>query len=176
MNQRACLLAMRELMSANEDTLIDGFNHQGQPRKLNTVAVTPLSAPNDYYFVMAQVRKVTSMSFPGSGNVARPVEKCFYDCTIHIADAASATYGEEAAFEDVALDFRILSDRIVALLRGVSFSAPSPDDGPTFKLPTQRGGDREVTVVNMDHNWSDVSEEIVVPILYSTISFQLEEC
>lgn len=172
MDQVAVLRAVQNLIKTNASTLVSGLTHQGQARGVKTVAVSVLVAPDQYYFFVVQVRRVTSEAMP-SRNIREPGEKCTYNMVVHIADVAIAQAGEELPYEDMTLDFRRMTDRFIAVMRSTRcFSAPSPDNENKFCLPAGPG--RNVTVTNSDRWWSDDMGNGAA-MLYSTVEFNLEE-
>ena len=173
MDQVACLLAVQNLININAATLVSGLVHQGQARTIKGTAVSVLVAPVAYYFFVVQVRAASSMAVR-SANMREPNERCTYDVIVHVADAAFAQMGEDAPYEQMTLDFRRVTDRFVEVLRNTRcFTAPTPNNTHKFSLPYD--GPRKVNVTNLDHWWNDAQTGQSVPILYSTIEFQLEE-
>jgi len=173
MNQVNCLKALRNLIIANEATLVAGTYFQGTYRAIQDVALSALDAPRGFYYYLIQVDTVSSQSLAQRSNVRNPHETCLYDCTIHVVDAAFMQADEYMPFEQMTMDFRQLTDRTVALLRGINCMT-YPGTYNEFEL---YGGspDRQVRVQNMDHTWEDAENQQVGAMLYSQMKFKLEE-
>lgn len=176
MNQAPLLHALKELVEDNEATLVSGFTHQGAARSIAQISLSTLDAPRDFYFVLIVVPEVVSRRALGTRTRKESIEHCTYDCDIHFVDAAFTQPGEELSYQQMTLDFRLMIDRMVAIIRATGcFSADAPYDTTTFEVLNEADGGRVVTVRNEDQSWYDADEAFLASWLYSTVSFQVEE-
>lgn len=163
MNQVECQRALKQFISDNESTLVSGFYHQGSYRSISDIATSPLVPPRDYYHFLVTVRSASESQ--GDVRTSRSVSKKIYQCTIGIVDAAITQSSEDVPYEKMSNDFRLMCDRLVGLIRSASsFSY----NGVKFRLSEP---DRSVSVENRDRTWSGD-----YAILFSTLSFTMEEC
>jgi hypothetical protein len=180
MRQRECLLALKNLIWTNRAALVSGIAHQGVDRELKRIALARAVAPIDFYHMLIEVEATTSLPALARQNVVKVNERNLYVCAIHIMDAAFQQSPDVEAnpYEKMTLDFRVVTQRIVTLLReaggrGGCFQAPAPDDNGKFRLPTG-GPERQVIVRNDDDSWIDTGDMLNF-MLYTRILFTVEE-
>lgn len=172
MNQVALLLALREMIVANEDTLVNGFVHQGVERSIHKVTTTVIDPPQGFYHIAIYCSLVVSAS-RDAGNIVTATEEPIFDCSIFVIDAALQELDEELPYEDMTHDFRTLCDRMVAMLRSTRcFSASSPNDTPKYTIVDPK---HTIRVENADDNWYDNQNQAYGPILFSTIKFKVKQ-
>jgi len=184
MHDIECQRAIRSLLSEYSTYLTYGFSHQGQPRQIVQIALSPMTAPTGYYHIYVEVRAATSrpLSSISSGKTMRNVE---YECTIHVVDAAMPQGLAVEPYEAMHSDFRELGNRIVSLLlasyhqslatyadlfMGVLPCIIDPVTGMKFTVPRNS---MEISKENDDQTWADPTTNTFVPLFYSRINFSL---
>lgn len=191
MNTIGCQKAIKQLVDDYAGVLVYDHYQHGTYRAIEEVSISVLTPPRQYYHIKIQVQDVTDASFGGRAtNIAKPKRHPLYNCMIHVVDAAipSGTVGEEQ-YEEAHTDFRTMCEGIAAMITGSYWAGGGPyqtyfqsqpiclaDPNSNSKFSLLRdANDRMVKIVNMDQTWADPTTDVWTPILYSQISFRLEE-
>lgn len=160
---------LKQLLESNKSTLVDGLSFQGVRRQIHQITYSALTPPQVYYFVVITVRSDSAFNRSGFGSTKRVgPSSAEYEVNIEIADYAVAQPGEENVYEKMDADFRILTDRIVDLIR---LQETFEINNLIFELDENR----EVTKTNLDTIWSENSS--YHGMLYARIDFTvLQKC
>lgn len=175
MNEAYTKDSLRDLLLANENTLVSGLTHQGQQRAIRQVALSNLTPPGGYYYILVYLTDAREFSRPQGSIMQNPTAVAEYDVQLELSDEAILQQADihTEAYETMAMDFDKFSNRIVKLLREQSWIGDEP------KLKLKRGSgeaDRRIEKSNLSGNYTD-TEEREVALLYCQIRFTLiEEC
>lgn len=192
MNEVGCQRAIQKLIEDNKGILTYGHYHQGSYRAIEEITLSVLTPPREYYHVKIQVGEVSESSFgPRPGNEAKPRRRPVYNCVVHVVDAAlpSGIQGAEQ-YELMHTDFTNMLDGMTALICGSYWQAggsygaqfmntplclTDPVTGAEYSLVRDQANDRLVRKQNLHHTWVDPDSEVWTPLLYSTLTFRLEQ-
>lgn len=164
---------LRELIRSNEDALIQGMVHQGQQRFIKQVALSNLTPPSGYYYILVYVTDQREFTRGQTSTVQKPTPQAEYEVQLEVSDEALVQIGDLEAYETMHLDFDRFTDRLVDLIREQSWFGSDPKR----KLKRAAGEqDRRVEKSNLSGTFVD-TENNSTATLYCQIRFTLvEEC
>ncbi len=175
MNEGHVKQSLKDLVLNNENMLMADLIHQGQQRQIVQVALSNLTPPQGYYYILVYITGAREFSRLQSSVTQRPTAAAEYDIQIEVADEALVQQEDifSEAYQTMALDFDKFTDRLVTLIREQNWIGDEP------KLKVKRGtgeSDRRVEKVNQSGNYLN-TEQNEVASLNAAIQFTLiEEC
>lgn len=176
MNIKKVKESLRTLILNNESTLIGSIEHQGQLRRIAQVALTNLTPPQGYYYILVYISDAVEMTQTSGQTTARPKRMVDYTVQIEISDEAMVQYSDQMtqAYESMALDFDLFTDRLVNLLENRNWL----DAGNSLKLKRGTGpSDRRIEKSVFSDPSFRTTEGDAVALLYAQLRFNVvEEC
>lgn len=182
MSDVACQRALRKLISDYSEYLTHGFVHQGQQRRIVTIALSPMTAPTGYYHILIEVDQVLRRAAASINTSTMGDSE--YNVLVHIVDLAlAANYGEEP-YELMHSDFRNLGNRLVALFTSsydasmgsyceIFQSAPRCITDPVTGAKFHLARNLDIAKYNEDDTWADPDTNRIVPLFYSRINLKV---
>lgn len=170
MNELAVRRTIKQVILANESTLIQGLELQGLPRNIHQVTYSTLTPPTGYFFLAISTTNDDTRNRSNFGRTTGlTMSEAVYNVNIDVSDYVVGTPGEDQLFEKMDAEFQLFTDRLVSKLRETYRLTDS--SGLTFRLDN----DRNVTKNNLGTSWEEAAQYHA--LLYCRITFSLiEEC
>lgn len=171
MNEVAVKTALRDLIVDNQALLLNGIIHQGVQREIAQIALSNLTPPQGYYYILIYITEARESSqVPVAQNVRQPRSQTIYPVQIEITDQAQIQTGETEAYEVMHNDFDLFGDRLVKLIRTQTWIG----NGPKFELQRVSSGDTDRSIVKRNLSGTFVDTEGTdMALLHATLNFNL---
>lgn len=150
MNEVAAAKALKALIKANNENIVDGLVYQGQQVTLDQVTISGSTPPRSWPFIAIIIEESRQVDI--GGNAAMVQFGVEYDAVIVIMNQVDGTFADDEAYEAAAIIHTLIGDRIISILKDETIRWII-DDETGLKFELDRGTDFRKS--NSGDNWDD---------------------
>jgi len=165
MVDHAIVEIIKVLIAANQTTLLQDLEDQGVAREIAHLTKSTLTPPTDYYIVAIGASESDEAE-------DRYVSGASYNVTVKVADAALMTPGEDEAYENMHMNFKLFCNRIAKLIRDQSSFSDAAGD-VKFQLKRSESGDKRIRKTERELS-RDMGEDMFA-MLIALIQFDVQQ-
>jgi hypothetical protein len=172
MNEHAARHAVKTAILDNLDDILDGLSAQGNQREM-TVTTSVFTPALKYYWCL--VRSDGARDVQKHTNL-HGVYRADYGMIIELADYAIPQPFEDAVYEKMDGQFRLMSDRVVGIIESTDKFCYTKDGVEYCYKLVNDGRSPVVSKSNIDTIDFDAEGTVIGLILASILRFSLEDC